>query len=95
MPLRDAGPLGRPGRTAAAAGAADDADRVHRFVAKGLLEPFRGKVPDEVFGEVFMAPVSDGSGQDRALLRRDRSPFLAARCARRRRLSWSDMASIR
>ncbi len=35
-----------------------------------LLEPFRGKVPDEVFGEAFVPPVSDGSGQDRALLRR-------------------------
>jgi microcin C transport system substrate-binding protein len=35
-----------------------------------LLEPFRGKVPDEVFGEPFVPPVSDGSGQDRALLRR-------------------------
>jgi microcin C transport system substrate-binding protein len=35
-----------------------------------LLEPFRGKVPEEVFGEPFMPPVSDGSGHDRALLRR-------------------------
>jgi microcin C transport system substrate-binding protein len=35
-----------------------------------LLEPFRGRVPDEVFGEPFVPPVSDGSGQDRALLRR-------------------------
>lgn len=35
-----------------------------------LLEPFRGKVPDEVFGEPFLPPVSDGSGQDRNLLRR-------------------------
>jgi microcin C transport system substrate-binding protein len=35
-----------------------------------LLEPFRGKVPDEVFGAPFMPPVSDGSGQDRALLRK-------------------------
>ena len=35
-----------------------------------LLEPFRGKVPDEVFGEPFVPPVSDGSGQDRALLRK-------------------------
>jgi microcin C transport system substrate-binding protein len=35
-----------------------------------LLEPFRGKVSDEVFGEPFVPPVSDGSGQDRALLRR-------------------------
>jgi microcin C transport system substrate-binding protein len=48
------------------------------FEAKGLpspaelklLEPLRGKVPDEVFGEPFLAPVSDGSGRDRALLRR-------------------------
>jgi microcin C transport system substrate-binding protein len=35
-----------------------------------LLEPFRGKVPDEVFGEPFVPPVSDGSGQDRMLLRK-------------------------
>ncbi|OSJ31028.1 hypothetical protein BSZ19_23455 [Bradyrhizobium japonicum] len=35
-----------------------------------LLEPFRGQVPDDVFGEPFVPPVSDGSGQDRALLRR-------------------------
>jgi microcin C transport system substrate-binding protein len=34
-----------------------------------LLEPFRGKVPDEVFGAPFVPPVSDGSGQDRSLLR--------------------------
>ncbi|HET9903358.1 MAG TPA: extracellular solute-binding protein [Xanthobacteraceae bacterium] len=35
-----------------------------------LLEPFRGRVPDDVFGEPFVPPVSDGSGQDRRLLRR-------------------------
>jgi microcin C transport system substrate-binding protein len=35
-----------------------------------LLEPFRGKVPDEVFGGPWVPPVSDGSGQDRVLLRR-------------------------
>ncbi|MBX9847059.1 MAG: extracellular solute-binding protein [Xanthobacteraceae bacterium] len=35
-----------------------------------LLEPFRGEVSEEVFGEPFVPPVSDGSGQDRALLRR-------------------------
>jgi len=35
-----------------------------------LLEPFRGKVSDEVFGEPFVPPVTDGSGQDRALLRK-------------------------
>jgi microcin C transport system substrate-binding protein len=35
-----------------------------------LLEPFRGQVPDEVFGQPYVPPVSDGSGQDRALLRK-------------------------
>jgi microcin C transport system substrate-binding protein len=35
-----------------------------------LLESFRGKVPDEVFGDPFVPPVSDGSGQDRGLLRK-------------------------
>ena len=35
-----------------------------------LLEPLRGKVPAEVFGEPYSAPVSDGTGQDRAILRR-------------------------
>jgi microcin C transport system substrate-binding protein len=35
-----------------------------------LLQPFRGKVPDEVFGDPFVPPVSDGSGQDRTLLRK-------------------------
>jgi microcin C transport system substrate-binding protein len=35
-----------------------------------LLDPFRGQVPDEVFGEPYVPPVSDGSGQDRALLRK-------------------------
>ena len=34
-----------------------------------LLEPFRGKVPDEVFGEPYLPPVTDGSGQDRKWLR--------------------------
>jgi microcin C transport system substrate-binding protein len=35
-----------------------------------LLEPFRGQVPDGVFGVPYAPPVSDGSGQDRALLRK-------------------------
>jgi microcin C transport system substrate-binding protein len=35
-----------------------------------LLEPFRGKVAEEAFGEPFVPPVSDGSGQDRTLLRK-------------------------
>ena len=43
--------------------------RVKRDVLPDL-EPFRGKVSDEVFGEPFVPPVSDGSGRDRALLRK-------------------------
>ncbi len=35
-----------------------------------FLEPFRGKVADEVFADPFVPPVSDGSGQDRVLLRK-------------------------
>jgi microcin C transport system substrate-binding protein len=35
-----------------------------------LLEPFRGKLPDEVFGEPYVPPVTDGSGRDRRWLRR-------------------------
>src|SRR5262245_46272054 len=35
-----------------------------------LLEPFRGPVADEVFGDPFVPPVSDGTGQDRTLLRK-------------------------
>jgi microcin C transport system substrate-binding protein len=35
-----------------------------------LLEPFRGKLPDEVFGEPYVLPETDGSGQDRRWLRR-------------------------
>jgi microcin C transport system substrate-binding protein len=35
-----------------------------------LLEPFRGKVPDEVFGEPYLPPVTDGSGRDVRWLRR-------------------------
>jgi microcin C transport system substrate-binding protein len=34
-----------------------------------LLEPFRAELPPEVFGEPYKSPVSDASGQDRALLR--------------------------
>ena len=35
-----------------------------------LLERFRAHLPEEVFGEPYAPPVSDGSGQDRALLRK-------------------------
>jgi microcin C transport system substrate-binding protein len=45
-----------------------------------LLEPFRGKVPEEVFGEPFVPPVSDGSGQDRALLRKSSALLQEAGC---------------
>ena len=43
-----------------------------------LLEPFRGKVDEEVFAEPFVPPVSDGSGQDRALLRKANALLQAA-----------------
>ena len=33
-----------------------------------LLEPFRDKVPPEVFGEPYIPPVSNGSGRDRRQL---------------------------
>jgi microcin C transport system substrate-binding protein len=35
-----------------------------------LLEPFRGKLPDEVFGDPYEPPVTDGSGHDRRWLHR-------------------------
>ena len=34
-----------------------------------LLEPFRDQLPEEVFGEVYMPPVTDGSGNIRTGLR--------------------------
>src|ERR1041385_6696193 len=46
-----------------------------------LLEPFRGQMPDEVFGPPFVPPVSDGSGQDRTLLRKANALLLEAGCA--------------
>ena len=46
-----------------------------------LLEPFRGKVPVEVFGKPYVPPVSDGSGQDRALLRKAIQLLNEAGCA--------------
>ena len=35
----------------------------------GYLEPFRAKLPADVFGPVAMPPEGDGSGSDRAMLR--------------------------
>ena len=42
----------------------------------------RQGLPDSVFGEPYMPPVSDGSGSDRALLRRANDMLLAAGCKR-------------
>jgi microcin C transport system substrate-binding protein len=43
-----------------------------------LLAPFRGKVPDEVFGEPYVPPVTDGSGRDIRWLRRGAQLLTAA-----------------
>jgi microcin C transport system substrate-binding protein len=45
-----------------------------------LLEPFRGKVPDEVFGEPYVPPVTDGSGRDVRWLRQGAQLLDAAGC---------------
>jgi microcin C transport system substrate-binding protein len=45
-----------------------------------LLEPFRGRIPDEVFGAPYLPPASDGSGQDRALLRHASQLLQSAGC---------------
>ncbi len=50
---------------------------------KALLEPYRDQLPAEVFGEPFMSPVSDGSGQDRAMLKKANDLFIAAGCTRK------------
>lgn len=47
-----------------------------------LLEPFRAELDPKVFGEAATPPVSDGSGQDRALLRQANELFTAAGCKR-------------
>ena len=46
-----------------------------------LLEPFRRKIADEVFGEPYIPPVTDGSGNDRAILRKAVELLQAAGCA--------------
>src|SRR5499427_4571545 len=45
-----------------------------------LLEPFRAQAPAEVFGETYMPPVSDGSGEDRMLLRKAAKLLIDAGC---------------
>ncbi|HXW70741.1 MAG TPA: extracellular solute-binding protein [Methylocella sp.] len=47
-----------------------------------LLEPFRAELDENVFGEVYVPPVSDGSGQDRELLRQAAKLFSEAGCKR-------------
>jgi microcin C transport system substrate-binding protein len=43
-----------------------------------LLAPYRGKLPDEVFGMPYLPPVTDGSGHDRRWLRRGAQLLAAA-----------------
>jgi microcin C transport system substrate-binding protein len=45
-----------------------------------LLEPFRGRVADEVFGEPYIPPVTDGSGNDRTILRTAAELLASAGC---------------
>ena len=47
-----------------------------------ILAPFKAKLPATVFGEVPVPPVSDGSGQDRTLLRKANDLLIAAGCKR-------------
>jgi microcin C transport system substrate-binding protein len=45
-----------------------------------LLEPFRDRLPAEVFGEPYTPPVSDGSGEDRPQLRKAARALQDAGC---------------
>jgi microcin C transport system substrate-binding protein len=45
-----------------------------------LLEPFRAQLPAEVFGEPYIPPVSDGSGEDRTLLHKAAQLLTDAGC---------------
>ncbi|MCA1299926.1 extracellular solute-binding protein [Stappia indica] len=47
-----------------------------------FLEPLRAQLPEAAFGEAVLAPVSDGSGQDRAMLREADRLLRAAGCTR-------------
>jgi microcin C transport system substrate-binding protein len=47
-----------------------------------LLEPFRGKIDDSVFGDAYVPPNADGSGSDRTMLRRADELLRAAGCKR-------------
>ncbi|MFZ3308990.1 MAG: extracellular solute-binding protein [Xanthobacteraceae bacterium] len=45
-----------------------------------LLAPFRAKLPAEVFGNAYIPPVSDGTGEDRPLLRKAAETLQGAGC---------------
>ncbi|REF87813.1 microcin C transport system substrate-binding protein [Methylovirgula ligni] len=47
-----------------------------------ILSAFKAKLPEAVFGDVPVPPVSDGSGEDRTLLRKANDLLLAAGCKR-------------
>ena len=47
---------------------------------RALLERFRNQVPAEVFGKPYVPPVTDGSGQDRMLLRKAAQLLQEAGC---------------
>lgn len=47
-----------------------------------LLEPLRGQIPDEVFGDPYVPSVTDGSGQDRTVLRKAQQLLTEAGCKR-------------
>jgi microcin C transport system substrate-binding protein len=49
---------------------------------RALLEPFRHQLSAEIFAEPFVPPVSDGSGQDRALLKHANDLLNQAGCKR-------------
>jgi microcin C transport system substrate-binding protein len=48
-----------------------------------LLAPFRGHLPEEVFGAPYVPPVSDGTGQDRAQLHKAAQLLKDAGCTLR------------
>jgi microcin C transport system substrate-binding protein len=56
------------------------AERTPSTEQAALLEPFRAQLPAEVFAEPYLPPVSDGSGEDRALLRRAAKLLVDAGC---------------
>ncbi len=47
-----------------------------------IIAPFSKQLPQAVFEDVYVPPVSDGSGEDRTLLRRANDLFLSAGCKR-------------